>query len=152
MWRSDLIMGGRERASILVLSRKVRLEGLGRMGSRIHQSPGPLVQSSLCLGFPIRQNGNKTFLAVWGSVKGLLLTNWFDGEKCGKGKKGRWEGLCRPMETSSCICFLSVWEVGWGWVQESIGIYFSLGTLWNTPGATPHYPNHIWRYLCLGVM
>lgn len=44
--------GKRKSTSILLLSGEERLEGLGRMGTRIHQSPGPLVQLLFLPQFP----------------------------------------------------------------------------------------------------
>lgn len=54
---------------------------------------GPLLNGTFYLGFPICLKGNKAFLAVSRGGKGLLFTNWSDGQKYGKGEKRAREGL-----------------------------------------------------------
>lgn len=83
-WQSDLITGRKGKGTSILLGGEVRLEALGRMGTRIHQSPGPLLDDAVCLSFPICQNRTQAFLAISGGCGRSTLYNLIWGQKVGK--------------------------------------------------------------------
>lgn len=137
------------RESILLFGGEERLEGLGRMGTRIHQSPGPFVQLLFLPRFPHLSKWKQNFPSCLRGCGRTAFNKLIWWQKVWE----RGETGMRVAAKTSGDDLMHLYSVSTrgaaSWVNERVGIYFSLRGLWNIPGATPHPLNHMHRHFCL---